>query len=67
MLTLFPSSHGYLGWYYISGDWAGLGPKVGLLGGLRDLGGCGRQHAPMMFLECLLPSAGALNLYIQVK
>ena len=30
MLTLFPSSHGYLGWYHISGGWAGLGPKVGL-------------------------------------
>ena len=33
MLTLFPLSHGYLGWYPISGDWAGLGLKAGLLRG----------------------------------
>ena len=33
MLTLFPSSHGYVGWNHISEDWAGLGPKAGLLWG----------------------------------
>ena len=39
-----------------------LGSQGWLVVGLRDPGGCGRQRAPMMFLECLLPSAGALSL-----
>ena len=32
MLTLFPLSHGYLGWYNISGDWAGLSPRLDCFG-----------------------------------
>ena len=41
MLTLFPSSHSYLGWFHISGDWAGLGAHGWIAVGLRVLGGCG--------------------------
>ena len=33
MLTLFPSSHGHFGWYHISRDQAGLGPKAGFFWG----------------------------------
>ena len=32
MLALFPSSHGYLGWNHISGDWAGLSPRLDCFG-----------------------------------
>ena len=55
MLTLFPSSHSYLGWFHISGDWAGLGAHGWIVVGLRILGGCGRQCDPTMFLESLCP------------
>ena len=42
MLTLFPSSHGHIGWYHISRDRAGLGPKAGFLlgsGSWEDVAG----------------------------
>ena len=61
MLALFPSSHGDLDWNHISGAWAGLSPKTGLLWGSASWED-GRQCDPTLFLECLLPSAAALNL-----
>ena len=33
-----------------------LGSQGWIVVEFKDLGGCGRQCAPMMFLECLLPS-----------
>ena len=39
-----------------------LGSQGWIVLGLRVLGGYGRQCDPIMFVECLLPSAGALNL-----
>ena len=39
-----------------------LGSQGWIFLGFRILGGNGRQCDPMMFLECLLPPEGALNL-----
>ena len=40
-----------------------LGSQGWIVVGLSVLGGCCRQSDPTMFLECLLPSTRALNLY----
>ena len=40
-----------------------LGSQGWIVVGLSVLGGCCRQSNPTMFLECLLPSTRALNLY----
>ena len=43
---------------YLSNLWrlGRLGSQGWIVVELKDLGGCGRQCVPMMFLECLLPS-----------
>ena len=49
---------------YLSNLWrlGRLGSQGWIVLGLGVLGGYGRQCDPTMFVECLLPSAGSLNL-----
>ena len=44
-----------------------LGSQGWIVFGLWIREGCGRQCDCTMFLGCLLPSAGAFNLYVQAK